>query len=290
MARKIGVFDSGSGGLTVVAALHEAGVEGEFVYFADTAHLPYGERPLEEVKGFALGIIEGLVKEEGCEAIASGCNISSAVALEEAKSRFPEVPMFGLVEPGAKAALTAAPEGPIAVLATRGTTKGSFYRCSIEGMTKGKVKAVEIACPDLVPLVEQEGPESERTLKAVRRYAERAKKEKAKAVILGCTHYALLAHAFEEALGEGVAIVDPARALAEEAANILGRRGEELSGPPEILLLCSGPAGRVVEYALRHLSVRIFWLRYVESLKLRGLTEDGQGGRKKERRVEAGKA
>jgi len=264
MGHRIGVFDSGSGGLTVVAALWEAGIDAEFVYFADTAHLPYGGRPLEEVKGFALGIIERLVREEGCEAIVAGCNISSGVALEEAREEFPDVPMFGLVEPGAREALRVAPKGPIAVLATEGTVKGSFYKCAIERMAEGKVEVVEVSCPDLVLLIEGEGPEGERTLEAVRRHAEEARSEGAKAVILGCTHYALLADVFEGALGEGVKVVDPARALAEEVAQALGRGKEGPSGPPRIQLLCSGPAGRVVEYALRLLSVRVFELRYVE--------------------------
>jgi len=264
MARRIGVFDSGSGGLTVVSALHHAGVKGEFVYFADTAHLPYGGRPLEEVRRFALGIIERLVEREGCEAIVAGCNISSAVALEEARLRHPGVPIFGLIEPGAKEAIRVAPEGPIVVLATEGTVNGGFYRCAIRRLAEREVEVVEIPCPDLVPLIEGQGPEGEGTLGAVREHALEAKRAGAKAVVLGCTHYALLAGAFKEALGEGVAMVDPARALAEEVANAFGVQFGEPGGPPHFRLLCSGPAGRVVEYALRVLSVRRFPLLYVE--------------------------
>jgi len=130
----IGIFDSGLGGLSVAREVMKTLPNERIIYFADTAHVPYGERPLTEIKGFALGITRFLV-DEGAKAVVMACNMSSAVALEEARARWPEIAFLGVIEPGSQAAVEIANGRPIGVLATTGTVQSEAYVRAIQRLS-----------------------------------------------------------------------------------------------------------------------------------------------------------
>jgi glutamate racemase len=218
----IGVFDSGLGGLSVAAQILDRLPNEKIVYFADNAHVPYGERPMEEIQEFALGITRFLL-DKGAKAIVMACNMSSAVALDLARERFPNVPILGMIEPGAKAAIDMSNGDPIGVLATTGTTKSGAYPRIIRKIDSS-VKVIGQACPKFVPLVESGNSASEEAEAAACTYMAPLIAEGCRTIVLGCTHYPFLRKAIEAAAGSDVSIVDPAEETALSLENILVER------------------------------------------------------------------
>lgn len=219
----IGVFDSGLGGLSVAAKIIEIYPKEQIVYFADNAHVPYGERPLDEIRGFAVDITAYLINR-GAKVVVMACNMSSAVALEAAQSRFPDVPVLGVIEPGAKAAIAVAQDAPVGILATSGTVKSGAYERSIHKLDPQR-KVVQQACPRFVPLVESGRADSEDAEAAARDYVGPLVSEGCRTIILGCTHYPFLRRAIESAAGPEVTIVDPAMETTHALGKILNERG-----------------------------------------------------------------
>lgn len=218
----VGVFDSGLGGLSVAARILDTLPNERILYFADNAHVPYGEKPLDEIRGFALEIT-GFLINNGAKAVVMACNMSSAIALESAQQRYADVPIIGMIEPGARAALRTAGGRPIGVLATTGTTNSGAYPRMIERIAPGS-KVVSQACPKFVPLVESGNAESEDAEAAARTYVEPLIHEHCGTIILGCTHYPFLRKAIEAAAGPDVNVIDPAEEVASVLAGILAER------------------------------------------------------------------
>ena len=148
----IGVFDSGMGGLSVASEILKVLPEESVAYFADFAHVPYGERPYSEIRSFALAISEFLVSR-GAKAIVMACNVSSAVAMDTVRERFPRIPVIGMIKSGAKAAVAAAAGKPVGVLATTGTIKSKAYDAEIAKLAP-EIPVFGVGCPRFVPLVE----------------------------------------------------------------------------------------------------------------------------------------
>jgi glutamate racemase len=228
LSAPIGVFDSGVGGLSVAGEILRNLPTESVLYFADTAHVPYGGRPLDDVRGFALAICDFLV-ENGAKMVAMACNISSAVALPAARERHPEIPMIGVIEPGASAALTTGARR-IGVLATQGTVKSGAYTRAIT-MSESQAKVVEVPCPLFVPLVEAGETETPEALDAAREYLSPLADAGCEAVILGCTHYPFLLPALQKAATElfpaskRPIFVDPAQETTREIGCLLVRQG-----------------------------------------------------------------
>jgi glutamate racemase len=202
------------------------------IYFADNAHVPYGERPLNEIRAFA-GQITRFLIERGAKAVVMACNMSSAVALGPTRENHPGIPILGVIDPGAKAAVDASDGAPIGVLATTGTVKCNAYMHAISRFDP-VARVVQQACPKLVPLVEKGKTDSEEAEAAVRGYVEPLLREGCGTIILGCTHYPFLRCAIESAAGPDVTVVDPAKETARVLKNILLERNEasnRLSGP-----------------------------------------------------------
>lgn len=232
LARPIGVFDSGLGGLTVVREMLRTLPGERIVYIGDTAHVPYGGRPLEQVHGFADEISRYLIEDIGCKALVMACNISSAVAFESVQTRFSEIPMLGVIGPGARAATGIARGGPIAVLATEGTVRSGAYARAIERESPGTA-VTSVACPLFVPLVEAGESDSPAADEACREYLSRARGESdARVIVLGCTHYPFLLPALTRIAGAGVSFVDPAGETVRELACLLKREGLAAPVPP----------------------------------------------------------
>lgn len=233
---RIGVFDSGLGGLSVVRALYSARPGVGIVYFADTAHVPYGDRPLNEVRGFALGIVDYLLSE-GAGAILMACNISSAVALDDARSRHPGVPMAGVIEAGARAAARLSQER-IAVLATAGTVaSGGYLRALAREAPASEI--IQTACPKFVPLVEDGRLTGSEVEEAARQYLRPGLEAGARVFILGCTHYPFLKPALQTLAPAGTVFVDPAE---EAVREILIQVGDNLQTQDGSRFVLSAPS------------------------------------------------
>jgi glutamate racemase len=224
--RRLGMFDSGLGGLTVLSAVRALIGATDVHYYADTAHVPYGDRELEQVASFARRIIERLLRHEP-SAIAIACGTTCSAFDKLGWPQIP-VPLIGLVEPGARVACAATKNGSIGVVATNATVKsGVFERKILEIRPDAAVKSV--GAPALVPIVESGQWASAQARDAVTACCAGLVKSGCDTVILGCTHFPHLIAWFQAALGPGVRIVDPGAACAQDAARILSRM-EPLSG------------------------------------------------------------
>ena len=220
----MGVFDSGVGGLTV---LHECLVtmpHEDFVYLGDHARLPYGPRPLDEIRRFALEIA-GYLEQQGVKLILAACNAATSAALPALQSAF-GVPVVGVITPEAHAAVQATRNRRVGLLATRATVDAGRYAELLRTLDAG-VELTAVACPRLVPLIESDDPFGERTTEAVREYAEPLKAAGVDTVIFGCTHYPLIRPIFQRVFGRGVTLVFSADETAREVAETLARKGIE---------------------------------------------------------------
>lgn len=224
----IGVFDSGVGGLTVLKALRRALPGRNFVYFADTARVPYGRKPMPMVERFAEGIASFLV-ERGVEAVVVACNTASAAALPQLGARVP-VPLWGVIEPGVEAAARATRTGSVGVIGTKGAIASGAYQQKLEA--KG-LRVWARSCPMFVHLVEEGLADSAEAEVLARHYL--GDRPEIDTLILGCTHYPVLRDVLQRTVGESVCLVESAEAIAETLSASLG-------GGPE------AGRGRVVHY------------------------------------------
>ncbi|MFB6356346.1 MAG: glutamate racemase [bacterium] len=210
-AETYGFFDSGVGGLTVLRSFQRIRGDIDFVYFGDTEHCPYGDRPLSEVREFAMRAVSFL-KQQGCDKIVMACNISSSVALEPARSRFPSLEIEGLINDRmAQFVRDQSDNGIIGVLATQGTVDSGRYK---EALETSDVRVVQQACSPLVPLVETGQCSGDLVQSTLEPLTAPLIKENVDTVVLGCTHYPFLAEAIANQFSDHVTIVDPGRILA----------------------------------------------------------------------------
>src|SRR5918996_2648318 len=222
--RPIGVFDSGMGGLTV---LHECLVplpHEDFVYLGEGARLPYGPRPLEEIRRFAAEIA-AFLEGQGVKLIVAACNSATAAALPDLQRRL-SVPVIGVLAPEAHAAVLATRNRRIGLLATEATVASGRYAELVHALDAG-AELLPVACPRLVPLIEGDDPFGEETAEAVRAYATPLREAGVDTVILGCTHYPLIRPILQRVFGRGVTLVFSAEETAREVAETLERKGIE---------------------------------------------------------------
>jgi glutamate racemase len=221
----LGVFDSGLGGLTVVRALRAALPHEDIVYLGDTARVPYGTKGAATVTKYALGCANRLVAE-GVKAIVIACNTVSAVAPERLRVEL-DLPVMGVIEPGARAAAAATKVFKVGVLATAGTVASGAYPRAIATCST-RIETVQQAAPLLVPLAEEGWIDGDVPTLAARRYLEPLATAGVDVVILGCTHYPLLfdviAREARARIGEHVTILDSASVVASEVATFLRDR------------------------------------------------------------------
>ena len=204
----IGIFDSGMGGLTVLRALIARLPNEHTVYLGDTARLPYGTKSSDTVSRYAMQAAQSLMTRR-VKLLVIACNTASASALPALTEAFAPVPMIGVIEPGAEAAVAAAPNGPIAVIATEGTVKGGAYTRAIRARANG-IEVIQQACPLFVPLAEEGLTNGEIARAVAQHYLTPLKSRSPKGLVLGCTHFPVLADVIAEAMGPEVAVVDSA--------------------------------------------------------------------------------
>jgi glutamate racemase len=219
-ARPIGVFDSGIGGLTVVAALMRRLPGESILYLGDTARLPYGSKSAQTVARYARKNIDFLLGR-GVKAVIIACNTASALAGAELDG---PVPVWGVVDPGAEAALQSSPGRRIGVIATESTIRSGAYVRAIHRLDPD-AEVIARACPLFVPLVEEGWGDDPVTELVARRYLEPLLASGIDSLVLGCTHYPVLVPVLRRITGEEVVIVDSAETMARKAARELEAAG-----------------------------------------------------------------
>jgi glutamate racemase len=244
MTSTIGVFDSGFGGLTVLRALIDRLPQARYAFIGDTARLPYGSKSQRTIARYAVQSAEFLVHEQGAQFLVIACNTASALALDAIQQAVP-VPVLGVIEPGAQAARAASVNGDVLVMATDATVKSHAYATACQALG---LRALEKACPLLVPLVEEgwllpapdqadeaddnspadASPKMNVTEQVIRIYLAELRAQAAAAglkpdtLVLGCTHYPLLRKQIEQAVSAGVRVIDSAESTAERAQTLFG--------------------------------------------------------------------
>lgn len=236
----IGVFDSGAGGLTILSALrHELPGE-DYVYFADTAHCPYGVRSEADITDLSIRIARFLI-ERDVKLIVVACNTASQAALASLRATFPGIPFVGVV-PAVKPAARATKNGRIAIAATNQAAKATYLRQLIDEFAGG-IQVSAIGCPELVTLVEEgqfDGPAVEET---VRQALAPVLREHIDVIVLGCTHFPALRPVIERVAGPRVQVIDSSAAIARRTRYVLDTEGLMRPGPAE-----SGSKGRLAVY------------------------------------------
>lgn len=222
----IGVFDSGFGGLTVLRALIDRMPQARYAFLGDTARLPYGSKSRRTIARYAAQSAQFLVDQQGAEFLVIACNTASALALDAIQDAV-SVPVLGVIQPGADAARAASKTGDVLVIATDATVHSHAYLAACEA--RG-LRAIEKACPLLVPLVEEGWTEHPVTAEVIDVYLNELRAEAAQrgfepdTLVLGCTHYPLLRRLFEQAVRPGAHVIDSAESTAHAAVQLVNGR------------------------------------------------------------------
>lgn len=239
--RPIGIFDSGFGGLTVARAMMDLLPHEDLVYVGDTGRYPYGDKPLDDVRSYALEISRWLVDEAGVKMIVVACNTASAAALDVLTEEF-DVPVVGVIEPGARAGIAATSTGRVGVIGTVGTISSGAYER--EMVARGKVELHCGACPGFVEFVERGETDSDQVRVLAERLLSPMREANVDTLVLACTHYPFLARTIGDVMGRDVVLVSPAEETAFEVKRLLAEYGSQTSGrrPPKRRWCSSGDA------------------------------------------------
>lgn len=227
--RAIGVFDSGVGGLTVLKALARRMPSEHLIYFGDTAHVPYGSKSRETVTRYSLEVARFL-NGRGLKLLVVACNTSSALALPSIQKAL-DVPVIGVIHPGARAAADATRNGRVGVIGTEATIASGAYAAALRHY-RPRVRPSSAACPLFVPLVEEGWWRHEVTEAVAREYLAPLKRGGVDTLVLGCTHYPLLRGAIARVMGPKVALIDSAEQTAREADELLESLKRRRQGAP----------------------------------------------------------
>jgi glutamate racemase len=263
--RPIGMFDSGVGGLTV---LHECLVtlpHEDFVYFGDShpARFPYGPKPADVIARFAHEVAAHLAARD-VKLIVVACNAATASALPDLQRDF-AVPVIGVITPEAHAAVQATRSRRVGVMATEATVRSGRYPDAVRALDAG-VAVTQVACPELVPLIQAGLVDGVELLDAARRHADVLKRAEVDTVILGCTHYPMIRPMLQRIFGRGVRLITSAEEIAREAAETVARRGvgNDPDREGDCRFLCSGDPDAFREVAGRFLQLPVSEVRRVD--------------------------
>jgi glutamate racemase len=248
--RPIGVFDSGLGGLTVLRALIDLLPGASTVYFGDTGRFPYGPKPAAEVRAHALEIADLLV-DRGVQMLVVACNSATSAALDDLTARY-DVPVIGVVEPGMRAAASVTESGRVGVIGTVGTiASGSYQRAA----AAAGVELTCAACPGFVEFVEAGDVESDQVHVLAERLLEPVRRADIDTLILGCTHYPLLARTIGDVMGPDVVMVSSADETAFAARRVAA--GAAVACPPTHTFVTSGDPEQFARLGSRFLGPEV---------------------------------
>jgi glutamate racemase len=238
--RPIGMFDSGFGGLSVARALIDLAPHEELVYVGDTGRYPYGPRDLDEVRSFALQIARWLVDEMGVKLVVVACNTASAAALDDLRGAL-EVPVVGVIDPGARAAAKASRNRRVGVVGTVGTIRSGAYQRAIAALPV-PLELVPASCPGFVEFVERGETRSDQVSVLAERLLAPVRDAGVDTLLLGCTHYPFLARTIADVMGRDVVLVSSADETAFEVRDVLAAAGlgASSSSPGSLRVFSSG--------------------------------------------------
>ncbi len=220
--KPIGVFDSGVGGLTVVKRLIAALPNESIVYLGDTARVPYGSKSNETVIEYSIQNTKFLLKKN-VKAVVVACNTASSIAIDVLKKEF-DLPIIGMIEPGANSAVQNSKNKKVGVIGTRATINNKAYSNQLLKLNQ-EIKVFEKACPLFVPLAEEGWIEHRATYEIAEEYLSELKDKEIDTLILGCTHYPILANVIQKVIGENVKLIDSGVAASEIVRNEIERIG-----------------------------------------------------------------
>ncbi|ACC97839.1 Glutamate racemase [Elusimicrobium minutum Pei191] len=216
--KPIGIFDSGLGGLTILRALQNDLPKENFIYFGDSARVPYGSKSKSTVLQYSLEIAKFL-ETQNIKFLVVACNTASAFALEALKKEL-SIPVFGVIEAGAYAAVTKTKNKKVAVIGTSGTVSSGSYKKVINAFDK-KVKVFEIATPLFVPFIEEGWADTRAAKLVAEEYLSAVKKSGSDTLILGCTHYPIIKTLIKKIMGSKVNLIDSAETISKATAGFL---------------------------------------------------------------------
>lgn len=225
--KPIGIFDSGLGGLTVVKAVHKLLPSEDIVYLADTARFPFGNKSKATIEKYSLEISDFLINKN-IKILIIACNTASSLGLETVRKKY-DLPVLGVIGPGARTAVRATKNKKIGVIGTRATINSRSYNKALE-LADPDVEVFATPTPLLVSLAEEGWSESDITRQVVQIYLKSLKVDDIDTLILGCTHYPLIKKIIGEIMGDSVCLVDSADALALEARQILTEKKMQKNG------------------------------------------------------------
>ena len=240
----IGLFDSGVGGLSVWREVAAQLPDASTIYFADQSHIPYGPRPMEEIRVFSEAITHFLLSL-GCQVIVVACNAASAAALAHLRTTFPDVPFVGM-EPAVKPAAQTTRTGKVGVLATPATFQGQLFASVVERFANG-VQLVNQVCPGLVEQVEAGRLDTSDTEALLRQYLAPMIQVGVDTIVLACTHYPFLAPAVRRIVGPKVQVIDPSPAIARQVGRVIEQRGLPLEGLARQVFYTTGDGAAFAE-------------------------------------------
>lgn len=222
--KPIGVFDSGIGGLTVVKRLFSTLPKESIVYFGDTARVPYGSKSNQTVVEYSIQDTNFLLSKN-VKAVVVACNTASSIAIEELRKRF-DVPVIGMIEPGASMAVNQTRNKKIGVIGTRATIGNKAYSNAIKKIDN-EIEVFEKACPLFVPLAEEGWTNHRATIEIAEEYLRELRNQEIDTLVLGCTHYPILSDVIQEVIGDDVKLIDSGVASSENVRNEIARIGLE---------------------------------------------------------------
>lgn len=257
--RPIGVFDSGVGGLTVARAIIDQLPNESIIYFGDTARGPYGPRPLAQVRGFAIEIMDRLVNE-GVKAIVIACNTASAATLRDARERY-SIPVIEVIAPAVRRAVFATRNKKVGVIGTQATIESKAYEDAFAAAPQ--LELFTKSCPDFVHFVERGETSGDSVTKAAEHYLSGLKSSGIDTLVLGCTHYPLLTGVISFVMGDGVTLVSSADETAKDLYRILVEKKllRSSSKPPTYSFISSGNPEEFSNLARRFLGPEVLTVK-----------------------------
>jgi len=266
----IAVFDSGVGGLTVLHELLVSLPAEDYLYFGDTARFPYGQRSQEELRRFSFEIAEHLL-EQGAKLLVIACNAASAAALGALERQLAGLlDVIGVIAPATQLAVAGSRSGRIGLLATPATVASGAYERAVRAADP-HVQLHSVACPELAPLIQAGFPFDSAMVRAVRAYCAPLREAQVDTVILGCTHYPLIAPMLQRTLGRGVALVSSGAGVARSVERALAARGllNPRRGEGAYRFLCTGSAASFRVLGSRFLQMPLEHVHHVRLARAR---------------------
>jgi glutamate racemase len=240
----VGIFDSGVGGLSVLRAIRAQMPGASVIYFGDQGHIPYGPRPMEQIRDFSETITRFLLDQDA-KIIIVACNTASAAALKHLREKFPDIPFVGM-EPAVKPAVEQTHTRKVGVLATPATFQGALYASVVERFANA-VELYQHTCPGLVQEIERGNLDGAETQRILEEALQPMLENGIDTVVLGCTHYPFVIPLIEQIVGENVRVIDPAPAVAKQVGRVLEAKGlrnhSEAKG--DVNLFTSGEPSRL---------------------------------------------